>query len=60
MQCTPRFRSMDDELKFLKPAGHDQFHALLATCKLVAKSPVDLQVHAKDDGFRDEIPRLDC
>lgn len=51
---------MGDEFKFLKPAGHDQFQASLATCKLLAKPPVeDLQSRTKYGEFPDEIPRLD-
>lgn len=51
---------MGDELKFLKPTGHDQFHASLAASKTLSKFPVeDLQGPMKDEEFLNEIHHLD-
>lgn len=56
MQCI----SMGDELKFLKPTGHDQFQASLAASKTLSKFPVeDLQGPMKDEEFLNEIHHLD-
>ncbi|OWM66700.1 inositol 3-kinase isoform X1 [Punica granatum] len=60
MQSMHCFRSMGDESKYMKPAGHDQFHTSLAASRLLAKFPVeDLQSPRKVDELPRAIPGLD-
>lgn len=50
MQCRLYFRSIVEESNFLKPTGHDQFHASLAASKTLDKFLVkDLHGPKKDD-----------
>ncbi|XP_022753800.1 inositol 3-kinase-like [Durio zibethinus] len=36
LHCTGRFQRRDDQLSFTKPLGHEEFHASLASTKLVS------------------------
>ncbi|KAI6686933.1 hypothetical protein NL676_032846 [Syzygium grande] len=40
MQCMHCLNGINDEPKFLEPAGHDQFHASLSALKLQSKYPI--------------------
>ncbi|XP_059660863.1 inositol 3-kinase [Cornus florida] len=40
MQCTSCHERQDHELKFLKPIGHEQFHASLSAAKLISICPI--------------------
>lgn len=59
MSCCER---RDDVLKFIKPAGHEQFHASLCAAKLVSACTIqerqwDLQSSPAKTGEQDILPQ---